>query len=84
MASVFIVLIVFGSIIMMMAIIASASIMGLKITRSGGKQKDRKSDNEEARTVEEMYQGLSRMEERVESLETIILDRERERKGKAK
>jgi len=27
--------------------------------------------------IQEIYQGLSRMEERVESLETIILDRER-------
>jgi len=31
--------------------------------------------------IQEIYQGLSKMEERVDALETILLDRER--KGKA-
>lgn len=32
---------------------------------------------EEAKLIQELYQGLSKMEERVEALETILLDRER-------
>jgi phage shock protein B len=32
---------------------------------------------EETRLIQELYQGLSKMEERVEALETILLDRQR-------
>ena len=32
--------------------------------------------------IQEIYQGLSRMEERVETLETILLDREKEDRSK--
>ncbi|MBN2311871.1 MAG: hypothetical protein JXR94_23025 [Candidatus Hydrogenedentes bacterium] len=32
---------------------------------------------EETRTIQEIHSGLARMEERVEALETLLLDRER-------
>jgi phage shock protein B len=32
---------------------------------------------EETRLMQEIYQGLARMEERVEALETLLLDRQR-------
>jgi len=32
-------------------------------------------DAEEARLVQELHQGLSRLEKRIESLETIVLER---------
>jgi phage shock protein B len=32
---------------------------------------------EETRLMQEIYQGLSRMEERVEALETLLFDRQR-------
>ena len=54
--------------------------MGLKIIKNGVRSKDKKSQNDEAKHIQEIYQGLTRMEERVEALETLILDRERERK----
>ena len=76
----FIVMIVFGSIVLVLAIIASTILMGLKILKGGVSQKDRKNQSDEARIIQEIYQGLARMEERVESLETILLARERSRK----
>lgn len=33
---------------------------------------------DEARTMQEIYQGLGRMEQRIEALETILMDRERQ------
>jgi phage shock protein B len=39
---------------------------------------DRSSQAEDARTIQEIYQGLSRLEKRIETLETILLDRKRE------
>ena len=37
---------------------------------------------EEARLIQEIYQGLAKMEERVEVLETILLDRPRKERVK--
>jgi phage shock protein B len=51
--------------------------MAIKILKGGLSRKGQRFQAEEARMIQEMYRGLSRMEERVEALETIILDRER-------
>jgi phage shock protein B len=80
----FIVMIVFGSIVLVLAIIASTILMGLKILKGGVSQKDQKNQSDEARIIQEIYQGLARMEERFESLETILLERERARKEQRK
>ena len=37
---------------------------------------------EETKLMQELYQGLTRMEERVEALETLLLDRERKESGR--
>ena len=51
-------------------------IWALKITRGG---RDAQAGEEETRIIQEIHQGLVRMEERVEALETILLAAERER-----
>jgi phage shock protein B len=51
--------------------------MAIKILRGGFSRKDQSIQADEAKKIQEMYQGLSRMEGRVEALETIILDHER-------
>ncbi len=66
--------IVFGSIVLALAIIGSTILMAIKILRGGLSRKGQKLEAEEAKMIQEIYQGLSRMEERVEALETIILD----------
>lgn len=80
----FIVVIVFGSIVLALAVIGSTILMGLKILKGGVSQKGQKSQSDEARIIQEIYQGLARMEERVESLETILLERERSGKEQRK
>jgi phage shock protein B len=49
--------------------------MVIKILKGGLSRTEQKTQAEDARMVQEIYEGLSRMEQRVESLETIILDR---------
>jgi phage shock protein B len=49
--------------------------MVIKILKGGLSRTDQKAQAEETKMVQEIYEGLSRMEQRVESLETIILDR---------
>ncbi len=40
----------------------------------------REGTEDEARMIQEMYQGLVRMEERVEALETILLEKDNREK----
>jgi phage shock protein B len=68
--------IIFGSIIMILAIICGTIITAIKLRGSVSK-KNQKHNAEEAETIQQLYQGLSRMEERTEALETLLLDKER-------
>jgi phage shock protein B len=77
MHGVLIVAIVFGGSVLVVAIIGSTILMAIKILRGGLSRKGQRVQSEEARMIQEIYQGLSRMEARVEALETIILERER-------
>jgi len=77
MSVVLILTIIFGGSILALAIIGSTILMVIKILKGGLSQKGQKLQTDEARMIQEIYQGLSRMEGRVEALETIILDRER-------
>ena len=75
MHSVIVLSIIFGGAVLVMAIIGSTILMAIKIIKGGGSPKQQKTMNDEAKMIQEIYQGLGRMEERVEALETIILDR---------
>ena len=81
MNSVFIVAIVFGGLVLALAIIGSTILMGIRIVKGGVSRKGQAYQADETRMIQEIYQGLSKMEERVDALETILL--EQERKGKA-
>lgn len=69
--------IVFGGSILILVIIGSTIIMGIKMIKGGLSKTGQKRQSDEAKMVQEIYRGLSRMEERVETLETIILEGER-------
>ena len=73
----FIVAVVFAGIVLALAIVGGTILMAIKIIKGGGSRKDQQYLAEEARMVQEIYQGLSELEERVESLETILFDREK-------
>jgi len=77
MHAVMIMAIIFGGAILALAIIGSTIVMIVKVLKGGFSPRSQKFEAEEAKMIQEMYQGLSRMEQRVEALETIILDREK-------
>ena len=77
MEGVFIVAIVFTGTVLALAIVGGTILMAIKIIKGGISKKDRQELTEETRMVQEIFQGLSRLEERVESLETLLLDREK-------
>jgi len=81
MSAVLILIIFFGGSILALAIIGSTILMAIKILKGGLSRKGQKLETEETKVIQQIYQGLSRMEERVEALETIILDHERKDKA---
>ncbi len=68
-----IVLGVFGIFLILGAILIAAVVWAVKALRNNGAGDTMHGD--EARLVQEIYQGLNKLEDRVESLETILFDR---------
>ena len=66
-----IVAIVFGSFVLIPAVIGGTILMSIKLLKGGTSRQDQAEDS---KIFQEIYQGLSRMEKRVEALETILLD----------
>jgi len=79
MKEVLIVAIVFGSILLALAIIPGGILLAIKFFRGGQSAGDQA---EETKMIQEIYTALSRMEERVEALETILLDQEKPKSTK--
>lgn len=69
--------VIFGGTILALTVVGGTILMGIKIIKGGFSRQSQQSQAEEARMIQEIYQGLSRMEERVEALETIILEQTR-------
>jgi phage shock protein B len=65
------VLLIFGPVFVAGLVWALRALKGNAAPRSKALQA------EETKLIQEIYQGLSRMEERVEALETLLLERER-------
>lgn len=81
MLNIIIVSIVFGSIVALAALICGTVLIIVK-TRSSGNSRGA-TDKEEARMIQETFQGLEKLEKRIESLETILMDsHEKERYSK--
>lgn len=73
MHGVLIVAIIFGGLILCLAIIGGTILMAVKIKQGGLSRGEQRSRTEETKMIQEIYQGLERMENRIEALETIIL-----------
>ncbi len=73
--------IVFGGTILALAIVGSTVLMAIKILKGGISPKGRRSEAEEARVIQEIYEGLNRMESRVEALEALLM--EHDKKGQS-
>ncbi len=65
---------VLALLIPVLAIVGTFSLKALKILRGDPVKGQGAGQDDEARMIQEMYQGLARMEERIEALETLLLD----------
>jgi phage shock protein B len=74
MNAVVIVAIVFGSIVAVAGLICTTLILLIKMRHNGITTAGKKASREEAQMIQEIYQGLNRMEERIEALETILME----------
>lgn len=72
-------IVVEGALVLVLAGIA-AIIVALAVKLLRGRS-DNDSQAEDARVIQEIYQGLSRLEQRVQSLETILRDRSRKERS---
>ena len=73
----FILAIIFGGVVLGLAIIGSTILMAIKIIKGGVSRKEQRADANETKMIQEIYHGLAEMEKRVEALETIIIEKER-------
>jgi phage shock protein B len=81
MHTVLILLIIFGGTVLALAVIGGTILLGIKILKGGLSPSSRRSQAEETKMIQEIFEGLSGMEKRVEALETIILDSTRKDKA---
>jgi hypothetical protein len=73
-------IVVEGALVLVLAGMAAIAIaLAVKIFKGAG---DRNHHAQDARMIQETYQGLSRLEERIAALETILHDRKREDHGR--
>lgn len=80
MTLVLIVAIVFGSIITFFMIIFGFVLTMKKIQIGGSMRDSGRLSEQETRLIQEIHQGLTKMEERVEALEMILSDRQEKKK----
>ena len=66
--------IIFGGAVLILTIISTTIVMIVKITKGGVSRKTQQHQADEARMIQEIYQGLSKMEKRIEVIETIVLE----------
>jgi len=63
------------------AIIGWVFLEALKLLKGATGKSGKRMNSEETRQMQEIYQGLTKLEDRIESLETLLLDRARMEKG---
>jgi phage shock protein B len=69
--------IVFSGVIMALVIIGGTILMAIRLFKGGANGGDNRARTEETRMIQEIYKGLARMEQRVDALETILLEKEK-------
>lgn len=73
MHSVIIVAIVFGSLVTLAGLLCGTVLVIIRMRQSNPKR-SRQNSRDEAMMVQEIYRGLEKMEQRIEALETILMD----------
>ncbi|MCK5099210.1 MAG: phage-shock protein [Desulfobacteraceae bacterium] len=67
-----------GGAILLIATLGLIIIGIIRAAKTGGlSKKEKQTHAEETKMIQDIYHGLSKMEERVEALETILIERQR-------
>jgi phage shock protein B len=66
---------VFGFILLVLALLGGTAVAMVKIIKGKAARQDEAQKSEEAKIIQELHQGLKRMEGRIEALETILLEK---------
>ena len=74
-AGVLAILLIFGT--GLVAVTGGIFIKALEILKGNSSRQSKQLQAEETKLIQELYQGLARLEERVEALETILFDQDR-------
>lgn len=56
-------------------IVCVTILIAMRMRQGGHREKDRAQWNEETRIMQELHDDVSKMESRIEALETILMDR---------
>ena len=67
---------IFGAVVLIPAIGVTLAIIIRALRGGSSKKKDVKMEASETRMIQEIYHGLTKMETRIDSLETILLSKE--------
>ena len=70
MTAVWMLMIIFGSLVLILGTICGTILFAIKFRHGGLSSRSREAQGEETRMIQEIYQGLSRME----ALETILME----------
>ncbi len=68
--------------VMLLATLGAMTYLIIRAFRGGGTKRSGKTEAEETRLIQEIHHGLVKMERRVESLETLLLDTERTKRAR--
>ncbi len=63
-------------------VVGGTFVIVYKLITGGKSRPNEQTRAEETRLIQEVHQGLMKMEERIEALETILLDRDRKEEEK--
>ncbi|THB74490.1 MAG: phage-shock protein [Desulfobulbaceae bacterium] len=74
MSTIVIVAIVFGSIVTIAGLLCGTILVILRMRQTGVGGTNREQQKNEARIIQEIYQGLEQMEQRIDALETILME----------
>jgi phage shock protein B len=77
MEGILVVAIIFGGLVLGLVVVGSTILIAIRMLRGDLSRDAQRLRSEEARSIQEIHQGLERMGKRMEALETIVHDRKR-------
>ncbi|RJX32718.1 MAG: phage-shock protein [Desulfarculus sp.] len=68
---------ILGFVALVLALLGGVALAIVRMIKGPRARKQDQSSQEEARLIQDLHQGLTRMEQRIEALETILLEKDK-------